>query len=80
MPYYVMAPVRETGYVIAHLQEQDFFFGSGVMLFSGDPSQFSTGSYVFFFEEATCESSTINGLLYAHETLIVTQRYDVPQD
>ncbi len=25
----------------------------------------------FFFKEATCKSSTINGLLYAHETLIV---------
>jgi hypothetical protein len=33
-----------------------------------------------FFKEATCKSSTIIGLLYAHEALIVTQRYDVPQD
>ncbi len=34
----------------------------------------------FFFEEATCESSTINGLLYALEALIVAQRYDIPRD
>ncbi len=34
----------------------------------------------FFFEEATRESSTINGLLYALEALIVSQRYDVPRD
>ncbi len=34
----------------------------------------------FLFKEATCKSSTINGLLYAHETLIVAQRYDVPWD
>jgi hypothetical protein len=27
-PYYVAAPVRETGDVIAHLQEPDFFFGA----------------------------------------------------
>ncbi len=33
-----------------------------------------------FHKEATCESSTINGLLYAHETLIVAQRCDVPWD
>ncbi len=33
-----------------------------------------------FFKEATCKSSTINGLLYAHETLIVARRYDVPWD
>jgi hypothetical protein len=26
MPYYVTAPVRETGDVIAHLQELDFFW------------------------------------------------------
>jgi hypothetical protein len=29
------------------------------------------------YKEATCESSTIKELLYAHETLIVAQRYDV---
>jgi hypothetical protein len=50
------------------------------MRFSGDPSQSSTGSYVLFFKEATCKSSTINGLLYAHEALIVARRYDVPRD
>ncbi len=33
-----------------------------------------------FHKEATCKSSTINGLLYAHETLIVAQRCDVPRD
>ncbi len=77
IPYYVAAPVGETGDVITHLQEPEFF-GSQVTCFSGDPSQFNTGSYVLFFEEATCESSTINGLLYAHETLILAWRYDVP--
>jgi hypothetical protein len=56
------------------------FFGSQVTHFSGDPSQSSTGSYVLFFEEATCKSSTINRLLYAHEALIVAQRYDSPWD
>jgi hypothetical protein len=30
-----------------------------------------------FHKEATCESSTINGLLYTHETLIVAQGIDV---
>ncbi len=34
----------------------------------------------FFFEEATCKSSTINGLLYALEALIIARRYDVPRD
>ncbi len=48
--------------------------------FLQDPSKSCTGSYVLFFEEATCKSSTINGLLYALEALITTQRYDVPQD
>jgi hypothetical protein len=33
-----------------------------------------------FFEEATCKSSTINGLLYVHELLIVAWRCDVPRD
>ncbi len=33
-----------------------------------------------FHKEATCKSSTINGLLYADETLIVAQRCDVPWD
>ncbi len=78
-PYYVAAPVRETGDVITHLQEPDFF-GSRVTRFSGDPSQSSTGSYVLFFKEATCESSTIDRQLYAHETLIVAWRYDVSWD
>ncbi len=32
------------------------------------------------YEEATCKSSTIKGLIYAHETLIVARRYDVPWD
>ncbi len=32
------------------------------------------------YKEATCKSSTIKGLLYAHETLVVAQRYDIPQD
>ncbi len=60
--------------------KNQIFFGSQVARFSGDPSQFSTGSYVFFFKEATCGSSTINGLIYAHETLIVAWRYDVHRD
>jgi hypothetical protein len=47
-PYYVAAPVRETGDVIAHLQEPDFFFGSRVMHFSRVPSCYSIGSYVSF--------------------------------
>ncbi len=61
-------------------KDQNFFwFTSDAFL--GDPSQSCTGSYVlFFFEEATCESSTIIGLLYAHEALIVARRYDVPRD
>jgi hypothetical protein len=60
--------------------KNQIFFGSRVMHFSGDPSQSSTGSYVLFFKEATCESRTINGLLYAHETLIVARRFDIPRD
>ncbi len=46
MPYYVAAPVRETGDVIAHLQEPGFFFGSRVTRFSRDPSRYSIGSYI----------------------------------
>ncbi len=34
----------------------------------------------FFHTEATCKSSTINELLYAHETLTVARRCDVPRD
>ncbi len=79
-PYYVAAPVRETGDVITHLQEPELFFGSRVMCFSRDPSFYSTGSYVPFHKEATCESSTFKGPLHTHETLIVARRYDVPQD
>jgi hypothetical protein len=48
MPYYVAAPIRETGDVIAHLQEPDFFFGSQVTRFSRDPSCYSIGSHIFF--------------------------------
>jgi hypothetical protein len=33
-----------------------------------------------FHKEATCKSSTINGLLYARETLIAAQRCDIPWD
>jgi hypothetical protein len=80
MPYYVAAPVRETGDVITHLQEPEFFFGSQVTRFSRDPSCYSTGSYIPFHKGATCKSSTIKGLLYAHETLIVAQRYEIPRD
>ncbi len=65
-PYYVAAPVRETGVVIMHLQEPEFF-GSWVMRFSRDPSCYSPGSYISFHKEATCESSNFKGLLYAHE-------------
>ncbi len=32
------------------------------------------------YEEATCKTSTIKGLLYTHETLIVARRYDIPRD
>jgi hypothetical protein len=77
-PHYVTAPVRETGDVITHLQEPEFIFSSWVTHFSRDLSCYSTGSYVPFHKEATCKSSTIKGLLYAHETLIVARRYDVP--
>ncbi len=78
--YNVAAPIREAGDVITHLRGPDFFvFTSDASL--RDPSQSCTGSYVlFFFKEATCKSSTIIGLLYAHEALIVTRRYDVPRD
>jgi hypothetical protein len=31
-----------------------------------------------FHKEASCKSSTINGLLYAHKTLIVARRCDNP--
>ncbi len=48
MPYHVTAPVRETGDVIAHLQEPEMFFGSQVTCFSRDPSCYSIGSYVSF--------------------------------
>jgi hypothetical protein len=32
MPYYLAAPVRETGDVIAHLQEPDFFWFTSNMV------------------------------------------------
>ena len=58
-PYYVAAPVRETGDVIARTPlyarlptyaptRTRFFFGSRVTHFSRDPSCSSTGSYVSF--------------------------------
>ncbi len=79
-PYYLAAPVRETGEVIAHLQEPDFF-----LVHEHHGSQethlviiLATTSCVY--KEATCKSSTIKGLLYAHETLIVAWRYDDPRD
>ncbi len=121
MPYSVAAPVRETGDVIAHLQEPEFFFVSQVMHAQERPSSVRDWHWLFckprksiscrslhwasqeqvgsrvcvspetrliivlapmslLHEEATCKSSTINGLLYAHETLIVAQRCDGPRD
>jgi hypothetical protein len=70
MLYYIAAPIREAGDIVTHLQEPEFVLFTSDTFFQ-DPSQSSTGSYVLFFEEATCKSSTINGLLYAHEALIV---------
>jgi hypothetical protein len=58
--------------------KNQIFFCSRVMYFSRNPSCFSTGFYAPFHKEVTCESSNIKGLLYAHETLIAAQRYDVP--
>ncbi len=61
--------------------KDQIFFGSRVTHFSRDPSQSSTDSYIsFFFKEATRESTTINELLYTHETLIVARGYDAPRD
>ncbi len=48
MPYYVIASVRETDDVIAHLQEPQFFFWFTSTRFSRDPSRYSSGSYVSF--------------------------------
>jgi hypothetical protein len=49
-----------------HVLNQEFFFGSRVVVFSRDPSRWSVGSYApFFYGEATCKSSTVKGLLYA---------------
>ncbi len=78
-PYYVAAPIREVGDVITHLQGPELFLGLQVTRFS-ETHLNPVLAPTFFFEEATCKSSTINGLLYAHEALIVAQRYDVPQD
>jgi hypothetical protein len=61
MPYYVAAPVRETGDIIARTPlyarlptyaptKTRFFFGSWVTRFSRDPSRQSTGSYVPFLQ------------------------------
>ncbi len=80
MPYYVAAPIRETGDVIAHLQEPEFVFGSQVMRFSKDPSYSSTGSYVPCFWGSHLQRQYHQRTTYAHETLIVTWRYDLPQD
>jgi hypothetical protein len=66
MPYNVAAPVKETGDVIMHLHEPDFFwFTSNAFL--RRPVSVQYWLLCPFFEEATCKSSTINGLLYAHE-------------
>ncbi len=60
-------------------KDQNFsWFMSDAFLW--DPSKSCTGSYIFFFEEATGKSGTINGLLYALEALIVAWRYDIPWD
>ncbi len=80
MPYYVAAPVREPGDVIMHLQGPEFFL---VHKWCVSPRPVSILYWLLchvFFEEATWESSTIIGLLYAHEALIVARRYDVPWD
>jgi hypothetical protein len=71
MPYYVAAPVGETGDVITHLQEPDFFLFTSNAFLRRPVSIHNWLLRPFLFKEATCKSSTINGLLYAHETLIV---------
>jgi hypothetical protein len=80
MPYYITAPVKETGDFIMHPQEPELFFGSQVTRFSRDPSRSSTGSYVTCFQGSHLQRQYHQRTTYAHETLIVTQRYDVPWD
>ncbi len=80
MPYYIAAPVRETGDVIAHLQEPEIFLVHEYRVSPETHLVIVFAPTSLFHEEATCKSSTFKGLLYAHETLIVTRRCDVPWD
>ncbi len=80
MPYYVAAPIRETGDVITHLQEPEFFLVHEQRVSQETRLNPVLAPTSFFFKKATCKSSNINGLLYAHENIIVAQRYDAPWD
>ncbi len=91
MPYNVAAPVTETGDIIPRTPlytrfptyaptRTRIFFGSRVTRFSRDLSHSSTGSYVPCFQESHLQSQYHQRTTYAHETLIVAQRYDILQD
>ncbi len=78
MPYYVAAPVRETGDVIARTllyarlpayapTRTRFFFVHKQRVFPETCLVKVLAPTSLFYEEATCESSTIKGLLYASE-------------
>ncbi len=50
------------------------------MHFSRDPSHSSTGSYIPCFQGSHLQRQYHQRTTYAHETLVVAQRYDVPWD
>jgi hypothetical protein len=84
MPYYLAAPIRETGDVItrtpiyaqfptyAPMYKNHNFFLVHKYLLSPETHHLVPvlAPVSLVFKEATCKGSTIKGLLYAHETLI----------
>jgi hypothetical protein len=64
-PYCVAAPIEKQAMSSCTYKDQIFFLVHKWCI----PPRPDTGSYVLFLEEATRESSTINGLLYALEAL-----------
>jgi hypothetical protein len=66
-PYYVAAPSEKQVMSSRTYKDQIFFLGSQVTRSSETHLKSVLAPTSFFFKEATCKSSTINGLLYALE-------------
>ncbi len=79
-PYYVAAPVRETGDIIAHLQEPElFWFTSNAFLKRPVLLKYWL-LHPFSMRKPHAKAVPSKDYFTPMRTLIVTQRYDLPRD